>query len=1259
MDDDDRAEEWQRLADELAAAQGEVAGSTEEKTLAHTSASPHSLADVDSKTSALTSIQHELTAAATTSDSSASLFISPLKPCLKSSNFHVFSLALGLVPLIVRLLDTSSHDGQRSVHAAVVQLTPPTLERAGDARERVREAALKALIEIGKIALVGAPPPSLNSSRGHSSGDTPLSIYESLITSSGLLAKSPRIREQACRLLTALRSHSSTRFPIKPFLPGLVDLLADADGACREAARATLVALFASASAPAKADLKREMEVKAVRKALADGILRDVIGGGAEAVEEQPQHATASTSATPTTAAAPSATVPAAPVPPVYLASPRDLSTTLSTLLPYFDGKETEHNWAKRESSIIKLRGILKFSPNHQLAEALAAETRHWAEPIMKAVASLRTTLAIHGIALVAEIATGLPYPTYSLPEAAIDVLLPGLLRMAGFTKRLVATSSQIAASSLLRNVAYRPKFMGWLWAGMADKTVSTRVAMVEHLHTLLTCVKPVGLLEQHDGVGIMCQFLSKGLADQNPEVRQKSREAFYVFRRTWSGQAEGVMEKLDPAIKKQVMNGLAAAEAAHAAAGPASAFASPRKAAATPSAATSKSAPSSMDSAPGSPAVPQPPPGKFVPSRRPGGATGGPGPSSAIVAAKRAAAAKMAEMRRQEAAAAAAAAAEAEAAQGQDDDEEQGEETIADARTHDEEEEQGDTSVGDSTRGGGSDEGDATPTKAPPSQPSSSTSRRDDDDDPPPSFNRASSGMAASRFLSRHALDDGEDEDDTVQLGGPSSVRRRAADEEEDDSVADFDASVTMDLMAAPVELPVRRSNGGSRAQPVAAAARGKESQDASSSSSRRASSEASAAAAAATPPHSSSRLPRPVSMMMGSPSPTAPRQQQPTNIVSSLQSQSQAQAASSAAPTTPTASAAAPTASGQGWFLNRAARLSLADDGSASSPLKSKPDSLAWVEEVRSRRADVSTFRQLAKLSGQFRVAGRGAVRQGGEDGIRLGARNDGGRAMGGKERLQDEVDDPSDTSDTDDDPTALSSTQRQQTEAWREGHLFELLFSALEAWFQPPTTPQPPPEASSNAAAQVLLHRLVENQFALFTALGLEGRLLRVALYGMGGEGGEAAAKAILTAWATRTVPAVGLAVLRAEGEKAFTTTSSSDTSEHGIARLLVLTCLAHLFSRLPRSVVFEDELPRVSAWVLGAINDSGSVKARQEGVKVLVAAVRGREGEEGTEGEEEEQDDVAVAESLQKALGEGLKREQVDLVLYYVAKGGGAA
>jgi CLIP-associating protein 1/2 len=73
------------------------------------------------------------------------------------------------------------------------------------------------------------------------------------------------------------RAHS--HFPIRPYLPQLVAALEDGDAHVRDCARPSVIELFTGpgVSDAARADLKKEMSKKGVRKTIVDGVLSKLI----------------------------------------------------------------------------------------------------------------------------------------------------------------------------------------------------------------------------------------------------------------------------------------------------------------------------------------------------------------------------------------------------------------------------------------------------------------------------------------------------------------------------------------------------------------------------------------------------------------------------------------------------------------------------------------------------------------------------------------------------------------------------------------------------------------------------------------------------------------------------------------------------------------------------------------------------------------------------------------------------------------------
>lgn len=79
-------------------------------------------------------------------------------------------------------------------------------------------------------------------------------------------------------LVSIRRTHS--QFPIRPYLSLLVDCLEDTDAHVRDCARISVVELFTGPGVTdaARADLKKEMTKKGVRKTIMDSVLSKLLG---------------------------------------------------------------------------------------------------------------------------------------------------------------------------------------------------------------------------------------------------------------------------------------------------------------------------------------------------------------------------------------------------------------------------------------------------------------------------------------------------------------------------------------------------------------------------------------------------------------------------------------------------------------------------------------------------------------------------------------------------------------------------------------------------------------------------------------------------------------------------------------------------------------------------------------------------------------------------------------------------------------------
>ncbi|KAJ9474923.1 Protein STU1 [Pseudozyma hubeiensis] len=1242
--------------------------------------------EVDKRIAALHSLQSQIQEAGYVVEADA--VTSAVKVALKHANQALSTAALSFIPTYASMI----HDGDGSeshsllnhnVRIFVNSVCLLVIEKLGDQKERIREAARTALVELGNAAYAISSAQVTTSGKGKET-ETPLGIFERTLREAGLGAKFARIREQSVLLLPVLRQNCE-KYPVRPLLPITVELLLDADATVREGARSTLVTLFSSATPAAKADLKKELEKRAVRKQTADGILREVLGAPSAATSapvlsppppasyapvtrSQSNNSHSTDVPTPishakpaTTAAASASTTAAADdIRPVYIASRSDLERTFATMMPFFEGKESEHNWLNREQSMIKFRGLVVSGAHRQFGEAFfVAQLKSVQEGILKCVASLRTTLSMHATHLIQELAIELGDDL----APCVEAFLMHLTGMAGFTKKLIANATQEAASAIMVNVSFRPLYLQLVWQGVQDKNVATRTAAAEHLATVLThhAAHRKHAVESHGGLDLLDKCMRKGVGDSNPAARTKSRQAFWIFYQYWPDQANVILNSLDASTKKQVA------------------------AMAPPDVETEAIVEVKPKAAAG-------------PVRaRPGGA------SMALLQAKKAAAMKAAQERERKTAEDAAAAHEARVAaaraalveqqhqqelylQQQQQQQQQWEPSAEEfvtpvaappkkttgfmpIKNRSQQQQQQHQQHQPSTRlatqlsvlvsptahqrietaiavplptsptpavanhgrgGGGSGTSLSRTSSETSSQPrspglspiaartraissssfssqGSSNSARMQASTGTPRSHRPpppSTGSALDADLENLSIA-GIDDDADVTADATQQPRFPA---HEDDTVQLSAPDASIDLMgmnfSSPFKIPASATSRSAKTQSVLVERQNAlESLQASSTPQKRTVSTSSASSNSSTPGSAVRRsgLPRPVSTMYSS-----------TGVQGSgvgLRSTSSRTMVS-----TPTKAS-----SGAGVLENRAKRL----ESQQMSPVKARPEVWDWVQSLAGGKADVKVFRRLARLSSEFRV-------------------------------------DAAATSEGDGDETVLrpgipQNGAEKGVEMWMDGGLFTAIWDGLKGYLHVDGGVS----GELQLSAQVVLLRMVENQSPLFTSTNREGELLQLVLTSIstlstsipgGGSSSVVARKAaiqgfesILSTWSSLTDPVLGFDSLLSS-----TTTFSSSAST-----TLIKSGFTPLLVRLPSELVLEDFLPRLQPLLNSALNSTaaevrlGAVtmlkklndRMVREGVVDSHERIFGCLGLDG-EGEEEEE--------------RRKRRALLDVLMYYFSK-----
>jgi CLIP-associating protein 1/2 len=225
-------------------------------------------------------------------------------------------------------------------------------------------------------------------------------------------------------------------------------------------------------------------------------------------------------------------------VEPSYVNTQRELDDTFRDMHPFFEGKESEANWLKREQSCTKLRRLNAGNAPSDFHDAFLIGIKGLLDGILKAVNSLRTSLSKEGCSVIQEIARtagpGL--------DPMVEILLQNLIKLCGGTKKIISQQGNVTVDIIISKVSYNVRIMQHIWAACQDKNVQPRTYATGWLKTVLKKeAHHKSHLEHAGGLDLIEKCIKKGLADANPGVRETMRSTYWAFTLIWPAKAEAL----------------------------------------------------------------------------------------------------------------------------------------------------------------------------------------------------------------------------------------------------------------------------------------------------------------------------------------------------------------------------------------------------------------------------------------------------------------------------------------------------------------------------------------------------------------------------------------------------------------------------------------------------------------------------------------------------------------------------------------------
>lgn len=137
-----------------------------------------------------------------------------------------------------------------------------------------------------------------------------------------------------------------------------------------------------------------------------------------------------------------------------------------------------------------------------------------------------------------------------------VEPTLVELLKMAAYTKKIVATLTQATLKDILVNTSPQPRLIiPLLWRGVQDKNIQARQYTIVHIKTYLEVhgARAKLAIETTGGQDLVDKSIRKALGDPNPGVRDGGRLTFWVYNTIWKEKAELIYGTLDVTARKQL----------------------------------------------------------------------------------------------------------------------------------------------------------------------------------------------------------------------------------------------------------------------------------------------------------------------------------------------------------------------------------------------------------------------------------------------------------------------------------------------------------------------------------------------------------------------------------------------------------------------------------------------------------------------------------------------------------------------------------
>ncbi|XVF81115.1 hypothetical protein PTKIN_Ptkin15bG0130400 [Pterospermum kingtungense] len=416
-------------------------------------------------------------------------------------------------------------------------LVPAVVERLGDAKQPVRDAARRLLLTLMEVS-----SPTIIVERAGSYAWT---------------HRSWRVREEFARTVTsAISLFASTELPLqRAILPPILQMLSDSNPGVREAAILCIEEMYTQAGTQFRDELHRhQLPASMVRDINArlekiqpkvrssDGVLGGFAAGEIKPAILNPKKSSprAKSSSRETSLFGGESDITEKPIDPVKVYSDKELirefEKIASTLVP-------EKDWSIRIAAMQRVEALVLGG---------AADYPCFRGLLKQLVGPLSTQLSDRRSSIVKQACHLLSFLSKELLgdfEACAEMFIPVLFKLVVITVLVIAESSDNCIKTMLRNCKVARVLPRIADCGKNDRSAVLRARCCEYALLILEHWPDAPEIQR--SADLYEDLIRCCVADAISEVRSTARMCYRMFTKTWPDRSRRLFSSFDPAIQR------------------------------------------------------------------------------------------------------------------------------------------------------------------------------------------------------------------------------------------------------------------------------------------------------------------------------------------------------------------------------------------------------------------------------------------------------------------------------------------------------------------------------------------------------------------------------------------------------------------------------------------------------------------------------------------------------------------------------------